>query len=184
MTTLVLGLVIFFGIHLIPTFPSVRQNYIDKLGVLPYKGVFALVSIIGFALILLGKADAPYIPLWQPPQFMSMVTKLLMLPAFILVIAAYIPSNIKRNIRHPMLAGVKCWALGHLLSNGDVASVLLFGSFLAYAVIDMICANKRSEWIKPEPKPLLMTVIVLVLGGIAYGAVAIHHMQLFGVPLF
>ncbi|KZZ28565.1 hypothetical protein A3752_20950, partial [Oleiphilus sp. HI0081] len=150
-------LIIFIGIHLLPTLPELRQKYIDKLGELPYKGIFAVISIAGFALIIMGKADAPFISIWQPPQFLSHLTKLLMLPAFILLVAAYIPSNIKRRVRHPMLAGVKLWALGHLLINGDAASILLFGGFLAYAVIDMIRANKRSEWVKPEPKPAYMT---------------------------
>ncbi|KZY30710.1 MULTISPECIES: NnrU family protein [unclassified Oleiphilus] len=184
MTTLLIGLIIFIGIHLLPTLPELRQKYIDKLGELPYKGIFAVISIAGFALIIMGKADAPFISIWQPPQFLSHLTKLLMLPAFILLVAAYIPSNIKRRVRHPMLAGVKLWALGHLLINGDAASILLFGGFLAYAVIDMIRANKRSEWVKPEPKPAYMTFVVIGVGVIAYGAVAMHHMQLFGVPLF
>jgi uncharacterized membrane protein len=179
-----LGLVVFFGIHLLPAFPNVRQSYVDKLGELPYKGIFAFISLIGFALIVMGKADAPYIPIWEPPQFMAHLTKLLMLPAFVLVVAAYIPSNIKLKVRHPMLVGVKFWALGHLLSNGDAASILLFGSFLAYAVFDMIRANKRSEWCKPKSRPMYMTILVVALGAIAYAAVAMHHMQLFGVPLF
>lgn len=184
MATLLIGLIIFIGIHLLPTFPDMRQKCIDKIGELPYKGVFSLISLAGFALILIGKGEAPFISIWEPPQFLSHVTKLLMLPALILLVAAYIPSNIKRRIRHPMLAGVKFWALGHLLINGDAASMLLFGGFLAYAVIDMIRANKRSEWSKPEPKPAYMTIIVIGVGVVAYGAVAMHHMQLFGVPLF
>ena len=107
-----------------------------------------------------------------------------MLPALILIVAAYVPSNIKRRIRHPMLAAVKVWALGHLLINGDAASILLFGGFLAYAVVDMIRANKRSEWVKPDAKPVYMTVLVIVLGVVAYGSIAMHHGQLFGVALF
>ena len=184
MTILLLGLIIFLGIHLLPAFPSLRQQYVDKLGELTYKGLFSLVSIVGFSLIVMGKMDAPFISIWEPPQFLSIVTKALMLPAFVLIVAAYIPSNIKRNVRHPMLLAVKFWALGHLLINGDVASVLLFGGFLAYAVVDMIGANKRSEWHKPNAKPLYMTFIVIIVGVLSYAAVAMHHMQLFGVPLF
>lgn len=183
MTTILLGLVIFIGVHLLPAFPDVRKKFTDKLGELPYKGVFSIISIVGFALIIMGKAEAPYISIWQPPQFLSIVTKILMLPALILIVAAYVPSSIKCKVRHPMLMAIKLWALGHLLSNGDAASILLFGGFLAYAVIDMIGANKRSEWIKPEAKPMFMSFLVVVIGLVAYGAIAMHHMQLFGVPI-
>jgi uncharacterized membrane protein len=184
MTTLLIGLIIFIGVHLLPTFPTLRQTYIDKLGELPYKIIFSVFSIVGFALIIMGKADAPFIAVWQPPQFLAMATKALMLPALILIVAAYVPSNIKQRVRHPMLMAIKLWALGHLLINGDVASMLLFGGFLAYAVIDMIRANKRSEWVKPAPKPVYMTVLVILIGLVGYVGIAMHHMQLFGVPLF
>jgi uncharacterized membrane protein len=184
MTTLMIGLIVFFGIHMLPIFPNRRSNLVAKLGELPYKGVFALISLVGFVLIVMGKADAPFISIWQPPQFLAMAPKILMLPAFILIVAAYIPSNIKRKVRHPMLLGVKLWALGHLLINGDAASILLFGSFLAYAVVDMISSKKRSQWVKPEEKPVYMTILVILIGLIAYGAVAMNHLKLFGVALF
>jgi len=184
MTTLIIGLIIFFAIHLLPTFANKRQSYIEKLGVLPYKGLFALFSLVGFALILMGKADAPFISIWQPPQFLSFAPKLLMLPALILIVATYIPSNIKLKIRHPMLLAVKLWPLCHLMINGDLASILLFGAFLTYAVVAMISANRRSEWKKPEPKPVYMMALVVLLGLGAYVAVAMHHLQLFGVASF
>lgn len=185
MSLLILGLAVFFAIHLIPAKPALRNALIDRIGLLPYKGVFALASIAGFIAIVHGKAGAPFVAVWNPPVQLAMVTKLLMLPAFILIVAAYIPSNIKRKIRHPMLAGVKCWALAHLCINGDLASLLLFGSFLAYGVIAMISANKRNKDWEPGPgKPIYMDIIVVVVGLIAYVGVAMHHMQLFGVPIF
>ena len=184
MLILLLGLFIFIGIHLLPTCPDIRQRYIDKFGELGYKGIFSVISLIGFALILIGVSEAEYISIWQPPQFFSYITKLLMIPAFILIVAAYIPSNIKQRVRHPMLMAIKLWAAGHLLINGDAASILLFGGFLAYAVIDMIRANKRSEWVKPESKPAFMTGVVIAVGLVAYAAVGMHHLQLFGVPIF
>jgi len=184
MTTLIIGLSIFFAVHALPMFTVQREQLISKLGDLPYKGLFALVSIIGFALILMGKADAPFVSIWQPPQVLAFVPKLLMLPAFVLLVAAYVPSNIKLKIRHPMLLAVKLWALGHLLINGDLASILLFASFLIFAVLSMISANKRAEWSKPEAKPFYMTIVVILLGVVAYGAVAMNHAKLFGVALF
>jgi len=184
MTTLIIGLIVFFGVHFLPVFADRRARYISKIGELPYKGVYAVVSLVGFGLILLGKADAPFISIWQPPQVLSLVPKLLMLPAFILLVAAYIPSNIKQKVRHPMLLAVKLWALGHLMINGDLASILLFGSFLIYCVVDMISVNRRSEWQKPELKPFYMTVVVVIVGVGVYGAVAMNHAKLFGVPIF
>lgn len=185
MSLLIIGLVVFFGVHLIPSFPDFRNSLIDRFGPMPYKGLFSLASLAGFVAIVIGKGDAPFIGIWNPPAQLAMVTKLLMLPAFILLVAAYVPSNIKRKIKHPMLASVKLWALGHLLINGDLASVLLFGSFLAFGVIGMISANKRMGEVEPAPsKPIYMDILVVVIGVVAYGGVAMHHMQLFGVPIF
>jgi len=183
MELLVLGLVIFFTVHAFPMSSEKRKQLIEKMGVLPYKGLFSLVAILGFSLIIIGKGQADFIEIWQPPHMFSMITKLLMLPAWIFMAAAYLPSNIKRKIRHPMLLSVKFWALGHLLINGDLASMLLFGSFLIYGVVAMISANRRSEWVKPESKPMLMTILVIIIGLSAYIGVAMFHAQLFGVSI-
>jgi len=131
------------------------------------------------------------------------VTMLLMLPAIILLIAAYVPSNIKRKIQHPMLMATKLWATAHLLINGDLASMLLFLTFLAFGVVLMIGLKRRgpkaehssgglkSESVKPEnfklespSKPVYMDALVVVIGLVVYGAVAMHHQYLAGVPLF
>ncbi len=183
MTLLVLGLCIFIAIHLFPAFQTQRATLISNFGELKYKGVFALVSLASFALIILGKANAPFVEIWQPPQMLSVVTKLLMLPTIILLVAAYIPSNFKRKIRHPMLIAVKVWAIGHLLINGDLASIILFGSFLAFAVLAMVSANKRAEWQKPDEKSIIMDILVILIGGAVYVGIGMHHLQLFGVPI-
>jgi len=183
MTLLILGLAIFFGIHSLSIFREKREILINKIGALPYKGLFSVVSILGFVLLVIGKGRAEFIHIWQPPVILAMVTKLLMLFAWILMVAAYIPSNAKRIIRHPMLLSVKLWALAHLLINGDLASIILFGSFLAYGVIAMISANKRSEWLKPDPKPFYMNIVVIVVALAVYVGVAMHHAQLFGVAV-
>lgn len=184
MFVMILGLVLFFTVHLLPTRPAKRDALVATFGLLPYKGLFALASLAAFALIVIGKGQADFVSIWLPPLFMAHITKLLMLPAMVLLVAAYVPCNIKNKIRHPMLAAVKLWALGHLLANGDLASILLFGSFLAYAVIAMISANKRSERPAAKQRPLYMDALVVVLGLVAYGGIAMHHGQLFGVALF
>ena len=183
MTLLIIGLILFFAVHLIPTF-GLREGLVARFGELPYKGLFSLVAIAGLVLVVMGKSEAAFVAVWNPPLFLKHVTMLLVLPAFILLVAAYVPSNIKRRVRHPMLLAVKLWATGHLLINGDLASMLLFGGFLAYAVIAMISANKRGEAKELPAKPIYMDLLVVVIGLAAYGGVAKHHMQLFGVPLF
>jgi len=183
MTLLILGLFIFIAIHLFPAFQSRRAALIERLGELKYKGLFSLVSLASFALILIGKANASFIEIWQPPQMLAVVTKILMLPAIILLVAAYFPSNFKRKIRHPMLIAVKIWAIGHLLINGDLASIILFGSFLVFAVLAMISANQRKEWHKPKEQSVLMDILVILIGGAAYTGIGLYHLQLFGMPI-
>jgi uncharacterized membrane protein len=184
MALLVLGLVIFIAIHFFPALQSQRAALIERLGELKYKSLFSLASLASFALILLGKANAPFIEVWQPPHLLAVVTKLLMLPAMILLVAAYFPSNFKRKIRHPMLIAVKIWAFAHLLINGDLASMILFGSFLGFAVLAMISANKRMEWTKPNEQSVLMDVLVILIGGAIYAGAGMYHLQLFGVSIF
>ncbi|MFD2231034.1 NnrU family protein [Alkalimarinus sediminis] len=183
MELLIIGLSTFFLVHLLPSTPTLRSTLVGKLGELPYKAVFSVISLIGFALIVWGKAEAEFIPVWQPPVMLAVVTKLMMLPAMVLLIAAYLPSNIKKHIRHPMLLGVFLWAVGHLLINGDMASILLFGGFLSFAVIDMASANARGAALQVDTKPLWNDVLVLILGGGAYALLGIFHQSLFGVPI-
>lgn len=185
MSLLIMGLFVFLGIHLVPSFPGFRNRLVDRLGEMSYKGFFSLVSLAGFVAIIMGKAEAEFVSVWVPPAQLAIATKILMLPALILLVAAYIPSNIKRKVKHPMLAGIKFWALGHLLINGDLASILLFGGFLVFAVVAMISSNKRMVDAELLPvQPIYKDIVVVVVGVIAYGAIAMHHMQLFGVPIF
>lgn len=183
MFLLILGLAIFILVHLFPVFQSRRTALISRLGELTYKAGFAVIALLGFVLIVMGKADAAFVEIWQPSQMFAIVTKLLMLPAMILMVAAYVPSNFKRKIRHPMLMSVKIWAVVHLLANGDLASIVLFGSFLAYAVIAMISINRRGEWVRPDEKPLALDILVIVSGGVAYAVIGLYHLQLFGVAI-
>lgn len=183
MTLLVCGLILFFAVHLIPTL-GLRAALVARIGELPYKGLFSLIALGGLVLIVVGKSGAAFTPVWHPPAFMAHITKLLMLPAFILLLAAYVPSNIKRRIRHPMLLATKLWATAHLLINGDLASMLLFGGFLAFAVVAMISANKRGQNTELPVRPKYMDALVVVLGLVVYASVAMHHQQLFGVALF
>lgn len=149
MLLMIVGLALFFLIHLVPTAPEVRRTLCERLGEGTYRLVFSVVSAVGLALIVYGYAKLHATPgknpmIWSPPQGMRHATLLLMLFASILLAAAYIPSRIRTAAKHPMLAAVKLWALAHLLVRGDLASMVLFGSFLAWAVFDRISVKRRA----------------------------------------
>ena len=142
MTLLILGLVLFLGAHTFTTLRQLRQPAIARLGEGPYKGLYSLVSAAGIVLIVIGFGryrHAGYIAIWDPPPGLHAVTLILMWVSFVSLAAAYSPlGKIKASLRHPMLVGVKAWALAHLIANGDLGSILLFGGFLAWAVYDRI----------------------------------------------
>jgi uncharacterized membrane protein len=171
MTLPILGIVVFLGIHLLPTFPHVRDELIGRFGSNGYKVFFSLLSIAGFVLLVYGFAKAPVIQIWSPPAWTRWVAIVLMLPAFIFLVAAYAPGQIKARLKHPFLVAIKTWALAHLLANGDLASIILFGSFLAYAVYDRIAVKGREETrLIPVPAsgPPINDGIAVVLGTVLY----------------
>ena len=181
MTLLVLVMFVFVGIHLVPTFASSRQSLIARLGVSAYKGGFAAVSFIGLILLIIGKANADVVPLWIPATWGRHAAMLLMLFSFILLVAAYMPSNVKRLTAHPMLLGVTLWSAAHLVANGDLAAVILFGGLGAFAVFDMWSANRRGAAPSKVAYPIAKDAIVVAVGIVAYGAVLFLHPHLFGV---
>lgn len=181
MTLLVIGLCLFFIVHLLPSFVPLKQALQARLGAGPYKGLFALVSAIGLALIIYGKTQAPYVALWQAPTWTRHLALTAMPFALILLAGAYLPSNIKRFTRHPMLWGVTIWAGAHLLANGDTASVLLFGAFGAYALFAMWSANRRGAVLSTMRHAVTRDLAVVLVGSIAYIALLMGHRFLFGV---
>lgn len=149
MTYLILGLLVFLGAHSVRIFADDwRSRQIARLGERGWKGMVAAVSLLGFALIVwgYGLARAAPLDLWQPPRWSAHLTALLTLPAFVLLVAAYVPRNrIKAAVGHPMVLGVKLWAFAHLVSNGRLNDVVLFGAFLAWAVVDFAAARRRDR---------------------------------------
>lgn len=180
MTLLVLGLLLFLGIHSLPTVVPLRQKLVDRLGLKGYKGLFVLLSLAGFVLIIFGKARAPFVPLWDAPEWGRHAAMGLMPFAFILLMGAYVPSNLKRFTRHPMLWGVSFWAAAHLLANGDLASVLLFGGFAIYSLADMASENRRGVRLQAAKLSPLRDGILVVVGLLAYGIFLFAHPYLFG----
>jgi uncharacterized membrane protein len=186
----ILGLVIFLGAHVFVSMRDQRAALISRVGLGPYRGLFSLVSIIGLVLICYGFANyraTGLIPVWYPPLWTHRIVEALMWPASIMVTAAYIPGNIKRVLKHPMLAGVKTWAFAHLCANGDLGGIILFGSVLAWAVYDRITLKRRSDPGAP-PIPLGGTkydIIAVAVGTIIYFALGfVFHWAVIGVPAF
>ena len=189
MLTLVAGLVLFLGAHSVRVFAeSWRTSTIGWVGEMPWKGVYALVSIAGFVLLVVGYGMARHHPvvLWSPPPVaLRHVASLLTLVAFVLVVAAYVPGNqLKAKLHHPMALGVKAWALAHLLANHTLADLALFGSFLAWAVLVYRAARKRDReqgtvYRVGTPSRTAMTVVV---GVVAWAVFAFGlHRVLIGV---
>ena len=186
MTLLLAGIAVFFGTHFISIVaPGWRRSMIERLGEKPWKGLYSLVAIAGFIVMLIGYGQTRQDPtiLYVPPSWLRHVTALLMLPVFPLLLAAYFPGRIKAALKHPMLAATKFWALAHLLANGMLGDVLLFGSFLAWAVADRISFKHREQGrIAGAPPSKWNDAIAVVLGLGLYVAFALWlHVKFFGV---
>ncbi len=191
MTWFLAGLVVFFAAHALPLWSGVRASLRDGVGAGAYMGLFSLASLIGLSLIVIGYGElrtsvSSNPELWTPPTWTRHIAFLLMIPSLILLVSAYVPSRIRTAVGHPMLAAIKIWAFAHLLANGDLASVILFGSFLAYAVIDRISVKRRGAQgpLGDRSGGLAGDLTVIVVGLLAYVAILFFaHEWLIGVPL-
>ena len=186
---LILGLIVFFGVHTITIQRKLRAQIIASTGEGGYKIGYTLASLVGLALIIWGFAQyraTGMRPVWDPPTFLKHITVALLLPAVILVVASYIRGRIYTTLKHPMLAGIKLWAAAHLLANGDLGSIILFGSFLAWAVYDRISLKSRTDAGGP-PIPVGgpgNDLIAVAVGLVAYLALAFaFHPVVIGVPV-
>lgn len=173
MSLLVVGLILFFGIHSVSIVaPAWRDAQVERRGERLWKGIYALVSLVGLIVLIHGYGVARQSPvvLYTPPPALRHVALLLMLPVFPLLFAAYLPGRIQRAARHPMLLAVKFWAVAHLLANGTLADVLLFGAFLVWAVADRISVKRRAvpHRVPGAPPGALNDVVALVGGLVVY----------------
>ncbi len=186
MTLLIIGLILFLGVHSVGIVaPNWRSGMITRWGEIPWKAAYSVIALLGFVLIIIGYGEARQNPVWlySPPAFLRHLVALLMIPVFPLLLAAYLPGKIQTKLKHPMLVAVKTWALAHLLVNGTLADVLLFGSILAWAVVDRISLKRRP----PKQIPMLPAsrandAIAIVGGLILYVLFALWaHEWLIGV---
>ena len=188
MALLILGLVLFLGVHSLRMFADPwRTQMIARMGPLPWKGLYAVVSIVGFVVLVMGfrQARAETMVLYTTPDWMKHVTAVLMMLAFILFFAAYIPKNwFKARWHHPQLLSVKTWSVAHLLAVGVAADVVLFGAFLVWAVADFIVCRRRdrANSVVYPPGNALGTSITVVIGLVAWAVFAfVLHGPLIGV---
>jgi uncharacterized membrane protein len=185
-TVLLVGLVVFLGIHSISIFaPDFRNRMAARLGAGPWRGIYSLVSLVGFVLLVWGYGLARRDPvlLYNPPFWTRHLTAVLMLPVFPLLFAPYFPGRIKAALKHPMLVAVKLWAVAHLISNGMLADVLLFGAFLAWAVADRISYKHRQQRPLKGAPPAARNDVIVVIVGLAIYALFVFwlHLKLIGV---
>lgn len=188
MTLLIAGLLLFLGVHSIQIVaPGLRATAVQRLGLQPWKGLYTLIAIAGFALICIGYGQARItdpVWLWQPPKGLRHLALLLMLPVFVLFLATYLPGRIQRAAKHPTLVATKLWALAHLLANGGLHDLLLFGGFLAWAVLDRISLKRRANVVPPPGAPAgRWNDAIAVVGGLVLYVVFVGwlHRALIGI---
>jgi len=186
METLIAGLIIFFAIHSVAIVNDAwRRTVIDRLGEWPWKTLYSVIALAGLLLIVQGYGAARLDPLvlYTPPAWLRHVALLLLIPVFPLLLAAYLPGRIQQATRHPLLAATKLWAFAHLLANGTLADIVLFGSFLAWAVVDRISLKHRTGPPVPMlPRTAANDAIAVVAGlGLYIAFVLWLHMRLIGV---
>ena len=190
MLYLLAGLAVFFGPHLYSAFRTrdPGKGLRATLGYGPYMGLYSLVAIAGVALIAVGYGETRALgSLWYPPVWTRHLNILIQFVAYICVFAAYTPTGyIKKTLKHPMLVGVKLWTVGHLLANGEINSIILFGSFLVYAVIDRIAVKKRGDNGPPvDAKPTVIGDLAAVILSAGFWVAMVFglHRILFGMPV-
>lgn len=188
MLLLLIGLVLFLGMHSVRVFADGwRTDFIARRGEMSWKVLYAVVSLAGLVLLIIGWADTRQNPtwLWFPPFWIQHLVALLMIVAFILLAAAYIPANhIKEKLAHPMVLAVKTWAFSHLIVNGRLGDLILFGAFLIWAVVLFAVSRRRPRVAGPAPT-LVATGITVATGLVGYLVFAFYlHLPLIGVPAF
>jgi len=183
MTYLIIGVALFCGMHLFPAAAGLRQSLIARIGENPYKGLFSAIALAGIVLMVMGYSNAELIQVFSPPAWGRTATAILMLLSLILFAAANMPGNIKRITRHPMLWGLVLWAVGHLLSNGDRASLILFGGLGVFGLLAMLSANLRGATKQIHKVPYMKDIMIIVAGIVVYIVLIFAHPYLSGVAI-
>lgn len=183
MTILITGLLVFLGIHCLPMLRGPRDVLKQRLGDNGYRGVFSLVAATGLGLIISGMTSAPFEAIYNPPGWGSSLAIWTLPLVFMLLAAANMPCQLRRLLKHPMLLATLLWASMHLLTNGDLASILLFGSFAVWALLDLISANLRATPVSDTSTPPSRDALAVIGGLLAYALFLYLHGWLFGIAV-
>lgn len=186
MTLLIVGLALFFATHAVSIINEPwRDRMVARIGLKPWKGFYSVIAIVGFLLIVRGYSAVRVEPivLYTPPAWLVYVSAVLMLFVFPLLLASFLPGRIRTAVKHPLLAATKTWALAHLLTNGTLADVLLFGGFLIWAAADRISLNRRAQRPVPAAPATGFNDLIAVAGGLTFYALFVvwAHQAWFGV---
>lgn len=188
MTLLVVGIVLFLGMHSIRILAEpLRTKMIAALGLRGFKSLYSVLSLMGLVLIVIGYGQARLDPTWlyHPPPFLRHLNMLLMLLVFPALLAAHLPGSVQRWLKHPLLVATMAWSVAHLLVNGSLVAVVLFGSFLVWAIADRIAVIKRLDSVNPQLPASAINDLIVIIGGLGlYAAFAFWlHPILFGVAV-
>lgn len=183
MTWLIAGLILFLGIHSARAIPGLRAAMVSGFGAGGYKLLYSLISIVGFGLIIWGAINAhPSPTLWDPPAWTRTLALVAVPVSLILLVSTYTPGHIRHTVRHPMMLAVFIWSGAHLLANGELANIILFGSFFAWSIIVLVPAFVRGG-APSTPPGWGGDVTALIVGGLIAAALARFHLFLFGVAV-
>ncbi len=183
MNLLILGIIIFFSIHLVPISP-LKNILINRLGENKYKGLFSLIALIGLLIIIYGFNRADFYPIWNPLPYSKEIALALMPISIILLTNASINTHINRFAKHPMLIGMLIWSFVHLLANGDLRSIILFASFGVYTLIDIIFSKKVLMTKNTTNYTLTKDIIVFIIGLLIYAIIVHFHQYIAGVAIY
>jgi len=183
LSLLIIGIVIFFSIHLVPI-TLLKKILINQLGENKYKALFSLIAIVGLLIIIYGFARADFYLIWDPLPYSKTIALALMPISILLLITANMQTSIKRYIKHPMLIGILIWSFVHLISNGDLRSIILFASFGVYALIDIIFSKKVLTTNNTANYTLTKDIIVVIIGFLVYAIIVYCHQYIAGIAIF
>ena len=183
MNLLILGIIIFFSIHLVPISP-LKSILINRLGENKYKGLYSLIALVGLLIIIYGFGHADFYHVWDPLPYSREIAIALMPISMVLLVAANMQTNIKRYIKHPMLVAILVWSFVHLIGNGDLRSIILFASFGVYALIDIIFSKKVLTTNNTTNYTLAKDIIVIIIGLLIYAVIVYFHQYIAGVVIF
>lgn len=183
MTTLVLGLIFFFAVHVIPYAPGLRARLVGVMGMAVYQALFGVASLAAVAVVAFGYIEAPRTHLWDAPAFARPMAHTFVPIALIVIAAAYTESNLNRATRHPVAWGIGLWAAVHMLNNGDLPSLVLFGGFVLYALMIAASERRRGKTRMAGRQPYWRDLLAILIGAVAAALIMRFHETLFGVAV-